>query len=118
MIVVESLPTEAPIAGSVRDPLTLSWEDRARTRQRAVTRAGRELAIKLATGTRLPPGTVIVVSDGWHVVVEAAEEDVWVVRAAERRVLLRAAWEIGNRHFAVDLGEDALAVLYDHTLEE
>ncbi len=89
-----------------------------RTRQRVVTRSGREVGIKLPTGTRLSPGTVVVLGDGWHVAVEAAEEDVWVVCAHDRRSLLRAAWEIGNRHFPVEFDEDEIAVLYDHTLEE
>lgn len=118
MIVVDGLSSRPPPAGSILDPLSLRWEDRARTRQRVVTRSGREVGIKLPTGTRLSPGTVVVLGDGWHVAVEAAEEDVWVVRARDRRSLLRAAWEIGNRHFPVELDEDEIAVLHDHTLEE
>jgi urease accessory protein len=118
LFLVEKLPPSAPPPGSARDTVSLGWEDRSRTRQRLRTRDGRELAIKLPTGTRLVPGTILAIGEGFHVEVEAAPEDVWVVRAADRRHLLRAAWEIGNRHFPIDLGEDEIAVLYDHTLEE
>jgi urease accessory protein len=118
VIVVDALPSGPPPAGSILDPLSLRWEDRARTRQRVVTRSGREVGIKLPTGTRLSPGTLVVVGDGWHAAVEAAEEDVWVVRARDRRSLLHVAWEIGSRHFPVELDEDGLAVLHDHTLAE
>lgn len=117
MIFVEALLEAAP-AGSLRDPVVLSWEDRARTRQRITTQGGRSLAIKLATGTRLLPGAVLFAGEGWHVEVEAAPEDVWVVHASDHRRLFRVAWEIGNRHFPVDLGDDEVAVLYDHTLAE
>ena len=118
MVVVERLPEHPPSADSSRDVVDLGWEDRARTRQRLRTRGGRELALKLTTGTRLPPGSVILVEDGWHVEVEARPEDVWVVRASERSWLLRVAWQIGNRHFPIAVGEDEIVVLYDHTLVE
>ena len=116
--VVERLPDTSPPAGSRRDPLVLSWEEREKTRQRATTAGGREIVIKLATGTRLPPGTVVVIGDGFYVEVAAAEEDVWVVRSADVRRLCRAAYEIGNRHFAIAFGDGEILVRYDHTLEE
>jgi len=118
MILVEHLPASPPPAGSVPDPVVLTWEERAKTRQKVTTRQGRELAIKLPTGTRLPPGTVLHVDDGFHVEVEAAAEEVWVVHSHHADTLARVAYEIGNRHFPICIGHDSVAVLYDHTLAE
>ncbi len=118
MIIVERLPESPPAIGSRADALVLTWEEREKTRQRTKTASGREVAIKLPTGTRLPPGTVLLVGDGFHVEVVAAEEDVWVVRSSDSRALLRAAYEIGNRHFAVAFADGEIQVRYDHTLEE
>lgn len=118
MILVEGLPGESPGSGSQADSLVLTWEQRGKTRQTVVSTSGRELAIKLPTGTRLPPGCLVHVGPDFHVEVVAANEDVWVVKSTELRTLLRAAHEIGNRHFAIDCSAGDIAVLYDHTLAE
>ncbi|MGD2064141.1 MAG: urease accessory protein UreE [Nitrospirota bacterium] len=118
MIVVERLPTSEPAPGSSADPVVLTWEARTKTRQRLTTRADRDVAIKLPTGTRLPPGTVLFLGDGFHIEVVAAEEDVWLVRAPDAPTLVRVAYEIGNRHFPIEIGDGWVAVRYDHTLAE
>jgi urease accessory protein len=118
MILIESLPSVFPSPTSRADLVVLTWEQRGKTRQAVVTQGALELAIKLPTGTRLPPGCIVYVGEGFHVEVVAAPEDVWVVTAADRSLLLRTAHEIGNRHFPIDCGNDEIAVLYDHTLDE
>lgn len=118
MILVEFLPTITPAPESIADRLVLTWEERAKTRQRVCSEAGREVAVKLPTGTRLFPGTVVALGEGFHVEVAAADEDVWVLRPQDSQTLARLAWEIGNRHFPIEIGEHAIAVRYDHTLTE
>jgi urease accessory protein len=118
MILVEQLASTAPAPGSSPDLLVLTWEARAKTHQRVTTQAGREIGIKLPTGSQLPPGTVVYVGDTFHVQVAAACEDVWLIQTADVRVLLRVAYEIGNRHFPIAIAADSVAVLYDHTLAE
>lgn len=118
MILVEQLPSAAPAPGSSPELLVLTWEERAKTHQRVTTQAGREIGIKLPTGTQLLPGTVLHVGDDFHVEAAAACEDVWLIQTADVRALLRVAYEIGNRHFPIDIGDDSVAVLYDHTLAE
>lgn len=118
MIVVERLPDPRHLSGSIADFVVLTWEERERSRQRLRTSGGREIALKLPTGTRLPPGTVLFAGEGFHIEVVAAEEDVWVARVDDPATLARVAYEIGNRHFAVDIRPGAITVRYDHTLEE
>jgi len=118
MILVDRLPTAAPAPGSAADPVVLTWEERAKTRQRVTTQSGREVAIKLPTGTRLPTGTPLFLGEGFHVEVIAADEDVWMIHAADAGTLVRVAYEIGNRHFPIEIGDGWVAVRYDHTLAE
>jgi urease accessory protein len=118
MILVEHLPSAGPPPGSTKDLLVLTWEQRGKTRQHLTTQAGRAIGIKLATGARLPLGTVIYIGEGFHVQVAAADEDVWLVRSTDAPTLARIAYEIGNRHFPIEIGADRVAVLYDHTLNE
>jgi len=118
MILVEGLPTAVPAPDSSADAVVLTWEERAKTRQRVITQAGRDVAIKLPTGTRLPPGTLLFLGDEFHIEVIAADEDVWMVRAPEAGSLLRVAYEVGNRHFPIEIGDGWVAVRYDHTLAE
>jgi urease accessory protein len=118
MILIERLPTSIPATGSAADPVVLTWEERAKTRQRVTTQSGRDVAIKLPTGTRLPPGTVLFLGEGFHLEVVAADEDVWTIHALDTATLLRVAYEIGNRHFPIEIGDGWVAVRYDHTLAE
>lgn len=118
MILVEQLPSTAPPLGSATDLLVLTWEQRGKSRQQLTTQQGRVIGIKLATGTRLPPGTVLHIGDGFHVQITAAPEDIWLIRADDAQTLARVAYEIGNRHFPIEVGSDSIAVLYDHTLAE
>lgn len=118
MIIVDNLPTGAVPPASELDPLVLRWEQRSKSHQVVVTNGGREIGVKLPTGTRLPPGLVVHIGAGFHVEVVAAVEDVWEIQAADPRTLLRVAYEIGNRHFPIDIRAGSLRVLYDHTLQD
>jgi urease accessory protein len=118
MITIEQLPASPPEPSSTADLLVLTWEQRSKTRQRIASQAGREIAIKLPTGTRLPPGTVVCIGEGFHLRVAAAVEDVWLVDAAEAGTLARVAYEIGNRHLPIEIQTHAVAVLFDHTLQQ
>ena len=118
MILIDRLPSTPPPPGSVADSLVLTWEQRSKTRQQLSTAGGRLLGIKLPTGTRMPPACIVYIGDGFHVQVEAADEDLWLIRAADAPTLARVAYEIGNRHFPIAICGDGVTVLYDHTLSE
>lgn len=119
------LITEAPVpvdaaavAGKARDTLRLTWEERRWTRKRAVTTAGREVALALPTGTVLEPGDVLAVEEGWYLAVEARPELVLVLFPESYEAAVRIAFDVGNRHFSMGAHGDTLVVPDDTAMED
>lgn len=95
--------------------LVLPFELRSRSRLRARLVDGREVALVLRRGTVLRGG-MLVAGQGGCLRIEAADEDVVAVRAADPAALARAAYHLGNRHVPVQIGRDALLFGYDAVL--
>ena len=119
------LITEAPVpvdaaavAGKARDTLRLTWEERRWTRKRAVTTAGREVALALPTGTVLEPGDVLAVEEGWYLAVEARPEPVLVLFPESYEAAVLIAFDVGNRHFSLALDGECLLVPDDSAMEQ
>ena len=119
------LITEAPVpvdaaavAGKARDTLRLTWEERRWTRKRAVTTAGREVALALPTGTVLEPGDVLAVEEGWYLAVEARPEPVLMLFPESYEAAVRIAFDVGNRHFSMGADGDTLVVPDDTAMED
>ena len=117
--------TEAPgpadaaaLAGKTRDTLRLTWEERRWTRKRAVTTAGREIALALPTGTVLEPGDVLVVEEAWYLAVEARSEPVLALFPECYEAAVRIAFDVGNRHFSLGADGDTLLVPDDTAMED
>jgi len=60
----------------------------------------------------------LLVEGGLVVVVQAALEGLSVVTANDPLELARAAYHLGNRHIAVQIGALRLAYLHDHVLDD
>jgi urease accessory protein len=101
-----------------RDVLVLTAEERRWGRRRALTRAGRELALALPTGSVLAPGDVLHVGEDWYVEVEAAVEAVLAVTPRTRDEEVRVAFEVGNRHFTLAVDGARLLVPDDPAMEQ
>jgi urease accessory protein len=97
--------------------LTLSFEQRQRTRQRLRLDDGREAALMLPRGTVLRGGDRLCADNGEVVAVKAASEEVTSVFCADPLQLARAAYHLGNRHIAVQIGAGWLRYLRDHVLD-
>jgi urease accessory protein len=110
---IDSRPRGDSLDPAQRDALVLTAEQRRWTRRRVITSAGRELALALPTGTVLQPGVVLARGPDWYVQVEAAREPVLAFIPASREAALRAAFEIGNHHFALALDGDSMLVADD-----
>ena len=98
--------------------LTLPWDRRGVTRQRVTLDDGREAGLFLARGEILRGGDRVATAAGDVVAIVAAPEPVMVVRGSDPRTLARAAYHLGNRHVAVEVGEGWLKLERDHVLRD
>jgi urease accessory protein len=98
--------------------LLLPFELRQKCRFTARIASGEEVAVMLARGGVLRDGDCLLAEDGRSVRVIAAMERVLRVTAADPQALARAAYHLGNRHAALQVGADFLQLPYDHVLAE
>ena len=105
-------PSDAPAATT----LTLPWERRGVTRQRVKLDDGREAGVFLPRGEILRGGDKLASAAGDVVAIVAAPQPVMVVRSSDPRELARAAYHLGNRHVAVEVGDGWLKLEPDHVL--
>ncbi len=101
--------------------LELDFSTRTKSRLRARLASGAEPALFLPRGTILRGGQKLQSRDGRIVEVRSAPEDLLEARCASSLALARAAYHLGNRHVAVQVGRDAggdwLRIQADHVLE-
>ncbi len=103
---------------SVRATLTLSFEQRLKSRLRVTLDDGIEAGLFLARGTNVRDGEYIASEDGIAVLVKAAPETVSTVRCNDPQLLARAAYHLGNRHVPLQIGNGLLRYQHDHVLDE
>ncbi len=104
-------------AGESTTTLTLPFELRQRTRQRLRLDDGREAALLLPRGMVLRGGDRLRADNGEVIAVQAAAEEVSAVFSANPVQLARAAYHLGNRHVAVQVGAGWLRYPRDHVLD-
>src|SRR5689334_12974651 len=110
MTIVEQVSPEA--GGLRRDTITLGWEDRRQGHGRRRSDGGVEFAISLPKGTVLKDGDCLVLRDeGIAVVVREAAEPVYIVKPRNPQEWAFYAYQIGNRHQSVMIGERELVCL-------
>jgi urease accessory protein len=112
-----SIEHDAPAGSAVDDRLSLPFELRQKSRQRARLASGEEVAIDLPRGRLLRGGDLLLASDGRVVQVIAAPELVSQASAADPRSLARGAYHLGNRHVPLEVGEGFLRYQHDHVLD-
>ena len=114
MIVQKRIERQAPADVE----LELTFEERRKTRQRARLEDGEEVALFLDRGTTLRGGDCLEAEDGRVVRIVAAAEALMEVKSADAALLARAAYHLGNRHCAVEIGEGVVRFPADHVLAE
>ena len=100
------------------DRLILPFEMRQKSRLRARLESGVEVGLFLERGTLLRGGDLLLAENGLVIQVVAASEKVSTVTARSPRDLTRAAYHLGNRHMALQVGDTWLRYLHDHVLDE
>jgi urease accessory protein len=104
--------------GTASIAVTLDHAARQKSRGLLKLDDGTEAALLLERGTSLEHGDRLLADDGVVVLVQAALEPLSVVTASDPLDLCRAAYHLGNRHIAVQIGALRLAYLHDHVLDE
>ena len=107
---------QQPRAADAR--LVLPFQMRSRSRFRARLTDGEEVGVVLARGQILRGGDLLLASDGRVIEIGAAAETVSTVHCEDPRRLARAAYHLGNRHVALQVGEGWLRYIHDHVLDE
>jgi urease accessory protein len=94
--------------------LSLAFERRQRSRQRAMLDSGEEIGMVMPRGEVLRGGDRVLASDGRVFEVVSAPERLLHIEAPS---LARIAYHLGNRHVPVQVGEGFLRIAEDHVLE-
>lgn len=97
--------------------IELDFQQRQKSRHKAVTVCGQELGWFLERGRVLEDGDVMLCEDGGHIVVAAAYETVSEVHCDDAHLLMRAAYHLGNRHVPLQIGVGWLRYQHDHVLD-
>jgi urease accessory protein len=111
--VLASPPTEKPTG-----VLTLTFDQRRKSRLRAALDDGREAALMLLRGTILRDGDHLRGEGGMIVLVRAAAESLSIASTGDAHLLTRAAYHLGNRHVPLQIGADYVAYAHDHVLDD
>lgn len=98
--------------------VTLTLDQRVKSRLRVLLDDGREAGIFLERGDTLKDGDCLVDEEGRVVQVKAAPERVSTIESQDGHLLARACYHLGNRHVALQIGPEELCYLHDHVLDE
>ena len=119
MIVLRELcPDSETDAATEPRSLTLPFQRRRLSRQRARLDDGEDVAIVLPRGTVLREGSVLRGDAGERIQVRARAERVSRIGSDDVLLLTRAAYHLGNRHVAVQIEKGRLSYLHDHVLDD
>jgi urease accessory protein len=102
----------------VRDRLVLPFDLRQKSRLRTHLASGIEVGVMLANGEMLRGGDLLVASDGGVIEVVAQVEKVLQADCDSALDLARAAYHLGNRHVALQIGDGWLRIANDHVLRQ
>jgi urease accessory protein len=104
---------------TIKPTLTLTFDERRKSRLLAHLDDQREAALLLPRGTILRHGDRLrAAEDGLIVEVRAAAESLSVARTGDPHLLTRAAYHLGNRHVPLEIGPDFVAYAHDHVLDD
>lgn len=104
-------------AETAQASLTLSFEHRQRSRLRAKLDQGAEVGLMLPRGHWLRGGDRLRAENGLVIEVRAAKEAVSTAVSEDPVLVVRAAYHLGNRHVALQIGAGWVRYLQDYVLD-
>lgn len=98
--------------------LSLPIDSRIKSRLKVVLDDGRHAGLFLPRGHILRGGEQLKSRCGEVVEIKAASEQVSTVYCADRHLLMRVAYHLGNRHVPLQVEADWVRYQHDHVLDE
>jgi urease accessory protein len=104
---------------SIYSTLTLPYHSRQKSRLKVTLDNGEEAGLLLPRGETLRDGQLLQ-SDDSKVVIQicAARESVSTASTDNPMLLASACYHLGNRHVALQIGDNGCRYLHDHVLDE
>ncbi len=110
--------TRRVAAGAAADgSLTLTLDQRVKSRLRVRLDDGSEAGLFLERGVILRHGDLLGSDDGRVIAVQAAPETVSTVQSADPLLLSRACYHLGNRHVPLQIAPGFVRYQHDHVLD-
>ena len=107
--------TRRVAAGAAADgSLTLTLDQRVKSRLRVRLDDGSEAGLFLERGVILRHGDLLGSDDGRVIAVQAAPETVSTVQSADPLLLSRACYHLGNRHVPLQIAPGFVRYQHDH----
>lgn len=97
--------------------VSLNYEQRQKSRGRAVTISGEDVAWFLPRAHILADGDCLAAKDGTLVKVIAAAETLSEIKCDNTLLLTKAAYHLGNRHVPLQIEHNNLSYQHDHVLD-
>ncbi len=113
-----NVPEQAKNQAESLPVLELTLEDRQRSRLAAMLPNGRAVAVILPRGESMQHGDVLTGESGECVFVQAAAEELMLIRAASPFELMRIVYHLANRHVRAMLLPDTALIEPDQVLAD
>ena len=104
-------------AATPHDRAVLAHDERHLRRRVIELAGGDRVLVDLAEPVALGDRDRLVLEDGRHAEVIAAEEALLEIRARDTEALMTLAWHIGNRHLAAAIEAERILILRDHVIK-
>jgi len=98
--------------------LTLSFEQRSRSRLKVTLDNGEPAGLFLPRGTVLQQGDRVQAESGEVVEIRAADESVSSVYVDNPLMIARSCYHLGNRHVALQITSKFIRYQHDHVLDD
>lgn len=98
--------------------VTLPWEKRLKSRQKAELDNGEEVGLILPRGSILRGGDCLLADNGEGLLIIAASEELSHVSATDPLLMNRFCYHLGNRHVSLEISDEGISYIHDHVLDE
>ena len=100
------------------DLVVLTHAERHLRRKVLTLQHGDDVLVDLPKPQALAHGDRLVLDDGRHIEIIAAEEKLYEIRTHSSEALLEIAWHIGNRHLPAQIERERILIARDHVIKD